>query len=64
MLRKATTALAAMLVLGCALATARAEDPDTDVIERTHAFVEHAPPAPARHAARSTDGERHRVIYR
>jgi hypothetical protein len=62
MLRKATTALAAMLVLG-SFATAHAEDPDTDVLERSHAFVEQAPPAPARHAARSTDGERHRVIY-
>jgi hypothetical protein len=58
MLGKATTALAAMLVLG-SLATAHAEDPDTDAIERSHAFVEHAPPAPARHAA----GERHRIIY-
>jgi hypothetical protein len=62
MLRKVTTALAAMLVLG-SLATAHAEDPDADVIDRTQAFVEHAPPAPARHVARSTNGERHRVTY-
>ena len=57
MLRKASTALAAMLVLG-SLATARAEDPDTDVTERSHAFVDQAPSAPSHHARRGLHTDR------
>jgi len=54
MIRKATLALAAMLMLG-ALATARAEDPDSDALGRSHSAVEHAARGPSHHAARFTD---------